>query len=226
MNDVHKLVLLKENNIISFFSPKKSKSIPHLSDLERLSHQWHIKNNIQIKVFDITYNFTIYDYLTLSDKFQKASNLIIAEGATKHSLDFYIGLELSESEHKKITPYFFHRLLDIIDYDIVINQAQGLNKIFLFLKRLLKFMPHRFTTTAELTAEYFLSLEKNIDKKINLIKNRPRLGKHFSHYQNLLNSWNKLIDEDYIRQGYSEEDIDKDGSLSEYKMRKRTSTSN
>lgn len=228
MNDVHKLILIKKNNTISFVSSKKSESIPNLpyNSLEYLSFKWHIKNNIQIDVYDITYNFTIYDYLTLSDKFQKASNLIIAEGGNKSSLDSYIGFELSASEHKKITPYFFNQLLNMIEYDIVKNQAQGLNKIFLFLKRLLKFMPDRFTSTAELTAEYFLSLEKDIDKKIDLIKNRPRLNKYFGHYQNLLNSWNQLIDEDYIKQGYSEKDIDEDGKLSKDKMKKRTSVSN
>jgi len=225
MNQTHKLVFTKKNNTLNFVNQEESQCNNHFSftSLEYLSNQWHTKNNIEIVIDDITYSFSIYDYLVLSDKFQKASNLIIAEVGNRNMLNTCIGFELSKSEHKQISPFFFQRLLDRIRYDLIKNKNKELNQNFLFLNRLLESMPNRFSKTAESTARDFLHLEKNLDKKVDFIKDYSRLGAYFSHYQNLLHSWDKLIDEDYIKLGYSKEDIDEDGSLSEYKMKKRTS---
>jgi len=227
MNNTHKLILVKKDNTLHLIPPETCKNISTIGNysLEALSVKWHSKNNIQIVIEDITYNFTIYDYLILSEKFQRVSNEITKKGGSKNFLDLYLGWELAEYEHKKITPFFFKNLLNTIYFSLKNenDKEQIVDKIFLFLKRLLKIMPHRFTPSATLTAEYFLLLEKNLDKKTDLIKNHIGSYKRFSHYQNLLNSWDKLIDESYIKQGYLEEDIDECGSLSNYMMKKRTS---
>ena len=226
MNQTHTLVFTKKNNTLYPIEKKESQYMNYLSyaSLEALSHNWHTKNNIQIVIDDIAYHFKVYDYLVLSEKFQKVSKLITAEEMGEvRRLKNSINSILSQYEKEPISPKFFKDFLRRIEYDLFKNKE--LNQNFLFLNRLLEIMPNRFSKTAEETARDFLSLEKNLDKKIDLIRNSPSSSLHnkFNHYQNLLDSWDKLINKDYIKLGYSKEDIAEDGSLSEDKMRERTS---